>query len=396
MKSSTLFIPAAAVFVLSCNILEPPLSLGQPRDMRQPRPSMETDYPWEVGKDTSLLVSAACFPDSYDWRRDSSYGAVACTLKLFRGVKPLLSIPAGPAERISISADRHHILGSFLYTDYSDGRGTTVKCNGGTVAQWGEPELIRGLLFKDGVLHTLGIARSDGTLTYRRDGKVVLKLDRAEAFGDFGADTYGPEGSLYEDGGRVCFGYKSVLDGMVAAYIVTDGKPEMLLSAPDIDILDVKMLSGVPAVLYNQAGVTMLSTGGGSSNVSHSGIVYWYRGGLLEYRGLTSVAGRFKAESQNLESYGLGWSDVTAILKGNISYIYCDGQNYKGIANPPDGREDCYFFHRHCACLTERGLAMALTPKDLAKPPFLVWGADTLSYRLHGYLSGVSYVVSEE
>ena len=393
------FAAAVSLLLLSCTIIDPPLSMGVPRNPLPGRPaSGETDYPWTVGRDTSLLVSAACFPSGYDWRRDTAFGDVSCTLKLYRGVKPLLSMAAGPAERISISPDRHHILGEYLYTDYSDSRGTTVKCNGRTVGQWEDSELIRGLLFKDGVLHTLGISRSDGTLAYRRDGELVLKLDRAETFGDFGADTYGPGGCLYEDCGRVCFAYKSVLDGMRAVYMVVDGRPEMLLSSPDADFLDARMLSGVPAVLYNQSGVTMLSLGSDDShtNVSHSGLVYWYSGGLLTYRGMTAVAGRFKTDMGRRDAYGLGWSDATAILDKDISYLYCDGRTYKGISNPPEGGEDCYFFHRHCACLTDRGLAMALTPRDLSRKPFLVWGADTLEYRLHGYLSGVSYVVSEE
>lgn len=386
---------ATAVFI-SCSLLEPPLPLGYPRPRRQGGFVQDAgNLPWASGRDSALYVSAACFPESYDWRRDSAFGAVACTVKLYRGIRPVLSIPAGPSERISVSPDRHHILGGALFTDYDDSRGTTVKRNGTTVGEWKDAEIIRGLLYKDGVLHTLGVSRSGGVLTYRRNGLAVLKLDRGEPLGGFSADTYGPSGCLYEDGGHVCFAYKTVTEGMNAVYVVSDGVPELLLSSPDIEILDAKILGGVPTVLYNQAGVSLLSAGRDHSNVGHSGGLFWLSAGVLTFEERPSVAGRYRATRTGKEGYGLGWADVTYLMNIKTSYIYCDGTSWRSLVNPVPGYEDCYFFHRHCACLTAGGLAMALTPKDTARRPFLVRGEDTYEYKIHGYLSGIGLTITE-
>ena len=63
-------------------------------------------------KDTTFYVSAITFPASYDWQRDTAYGNVACTLKVFKGAVPVLTLPAGPSSGISASPHRNHLLGS--------------------------------------------------------------------------------------------------------------------------------------------------------------------------------------------------------------------------------------------------------------------------------------------
>lgn len=394
MKTS--FCAIACAFALAaCSLLEPPLPMGHPRSLEREGVSGNTesgdDTPHK--KDTAFLVSAVSFPSSYDWQRDSAFGAVDCTLLLFRDGKQVAEYPAGPSARISPSPDRHHIIDGALFTEYSDSRGTTVKMNGRELCSWAERELLHGLLYKGGTLHSIGIDRSGGGITYRRNGTVVLKVDGGSLMGGFSRDGYGSGGALYEDGGHVCFAYKSVLEGKQSVYLVTDGKARLLMSAPDVSILDAKMLDGTEAILYNQSHVTMLSYGGERHSISQGGGVYWERGSLVMYDGRPSVIGSYHVGEDSGEA--VGWERVCVPLDEAADYIYCDGTCCLGLSQPPEDYPDCYFFHRNCACQLGNAMAMVLTPRDTDKCPYFIYGYRTDKFNIYGYLSGVAAVISE-
>ena len=66
--------------------------------------------------DTSVYVVAVVVPESYDWRKDPSFGAVGCTVQLWKDNELQFSSEAGPGADIGTSPDSHHLAGGHLYT----------------------------------------------------------------------------------------------------------------------------------------------------------------------------------------------------------------------------------------------------------------------------------------
>ena len=397
MRASILLFVIPFLFSASCSLLDPALPFGEPRILENKGvKGGGRDIPSTIKSepDTVFLVSGVSFPVSYDWQRDSLFGAVLCTLRLYRNGLPVLEIPAGPGEKVGVSPDMHHIIGSHLFTEYSDSHGTVVKMDGQQIARWPDTEKLQGLLYKDNSFYTLGLDRSGTSFTYRKDGEVVLKVDGASLLGSFGSDSYGPTGALYESGGQVCFAYKTEPKNVGTAFMVRDGKAESLMSALGAEILDVKLLGGEPAVLYNQARSTLLMHNGVSRDISSGNGLYWQSGGLLMYDGHPAVVGSY-LNYKGLRRGAIGWEDTFYSLYEDTAYIYCDGEHYTGMTLPPMNYTDCYFFHRNCACQLGNRLAMVLTPKTPGGKPFMSFGLNTTGFDLHGYLSGVAVLITE-
>ena len=153
MKPSSFLSSILFILLAACQLLDPPLSLGEPREQHG---TVVPSDPVPAEPDTSLFVTALCFPPSYDWRKDSLYGRVECTIKLFRNGEEVLSVPAGQGTQVGASQDAHHVVEGHLYTEFQ-GAGVTVLClDGEQVASWEGAERLCGLLEKDGVLHTVG------------------------------------------------------------------------------------------------------------------------------------------------------------------------------------------------------------------------------------------------
>ena len=380
MRTSPAGITAFVFLLLSCNLLEPSLSLGEPRISDQIQ-----GYETTRDRDTVFYISAVSFPKTYDWQRDSAFGSVACTLKLFRNSKCTLALPAGPSAQIGAAPDMHHFLGSSLFTEYADYRGTVIKRNGVLLAQWPESEKLQGMMYKDGTLHTLGLSRTGESLTYRRDGIVVRKIQGAVPMGGFGMDTYGPEGALYEDEGHVCYAYKTVWDKEQSVFFVRDGEILCRKNMPESDVLDARLLCGEPLILYNKAGCSMLHKGDNAHFFLNAWGRVWKSGGILEYQGRLAAAGFFIDNHYDLQA-GVGWESNRVLLDKSTSYIYCDGDNLLGMSAPPG----YYFFNRNCAFLLGGRLARVITPKDGRDIACFEFGGNSIEYNLHGYLSAVT------
>ena len=373
----------------ACTFLDTGLPLGNPRAFEQQngrKPSHQADSAAAHSPDTSFYVSAVTFPSAYNWQRDTAYGAVACTLKLYRGAVQLLSVPAGPSQRISASPDYNHIIGDALFSVYTDFRGTTVKRNGVQLADWSQKETVTGILLKDGILHTIGVEPSGRCFTYRRNGEVVLKIDNASVFGGFNSSSYGPSGAVYEDKGQVCFAYSTFAG---AAYLVRDGNAELLISSPTAEFLDVKQTEGITAILYNDGWQSLLSFGGTYYDVNDSGALHWDSGEVLNCGGIPAILGHFKWKDSPIQGHGLRSRGMMWCF--SYDYFYCYGTAWENVyfSQPRPGWEKYYFFNRSCAAMVGRDMAAVLTPRA-QEEPFLAFRRDTIRYNIHGFLSGVA------
>ena len=372
----------------SCFLFEPELPSGQTRDDVGQKGTV-------TRRDTVLLVSAVSFPDKYDWQRDTAFGRVPFNICLYRDGKKELSVKAGPGTDFGNTTASHYIIGTSLFTVCSDSRGTRIGKNGRLVRAWKEKESLYGILEKDGALYTLGRETGSEGLTYRRDGNVVLKIDKAEPFGGFRTDGYGQTGALYEAGGEVCFAFSSALDGVTSVKLVRDGQPEVLLSAARTKVLDAKMIGNSPALLYNESGVTMMSYGGRHFNVGHSGGLLWKSASLVMFEGRVSALGSFVLNNEPNLTYGIGWENSCLEIQGSPDYLYCNGDAYCAVDPASEALRNYYFINRDCACQLGDGLVLALTPKNTSNPPRVKFFGREYSYPMNGYLTGVSCVIVE-
>ena len=375
---------AFAIIIPSCQLLEQPLSTGHKRDDYRQVPPKEDHQP-----DTVLLVTALCFPESYDWRLDSLFGQVQCTLKLYRGAEEALSLPAGPGTDISSSPDTYHIIDGSLYTECFNGTETVVCRNGERLACWKGKELLCGLVVKDGVLHTLGCG--GGSLVYRRNGAEVLKVDGAVPYGGFRTDTYGPTGAIYESSDSVCFAFRTQHEEVFA---VVEGEPRAVFSNTYARVLDVKLIDGAAVVLYFRDGVLYYDSGAGGRRIFGKEGVGWDYAALVMLGGDTASAGRLRCTGEIETDYGVAFDRRLRYLGSDTQFVYFGPDGYvpvsKGVEIPPD----CYFLSRDCACLLPSGaLAVALTPRDTESAPYVLVGGKVQEYPVYGLLASVSYQI---
>ncbi|MBR0083476.1 MAG: hypothetical protein IJP93_05275 [Bacteroidales bacterium] len=389
------------IVLAGCTVIDPDLPMGETRGDEHPSSSSSQggDSSGDSGsdaparKDTTFYVSAVCFNQDYEWQRDTAFGAVACTLKVFKGAIPLHIIPAGPECRISASPHRNHLMGGSLFSEYADSKGTVIKQDGREIASWPERESLLGLLVKDGVLHTVGADYRSRGFCYRIGGKVVLKVEIGQVFGSFNKDTYGPSGALYVDRGSVCFAYSAPLNGQRTAFIVKDGTAEPVASGATTEYLDVKQIDGTVALLYNESGRSWLKYGNYMPDISCGGRRYWHDGGAIIYEGRPSVIGTYSVSYET--GMGIGWVNSVRVIPGGADYVYCDGVHYAAVKLPYQGLDDCFFFNRGCACLAGGDLAVVLTPKSPYYAPAFTYRDKKIEFSMHGFLSGVSFVAEE-
>ena len=382
MKTVFPFI-AAALLAPACPLLEPALKFD---DTHHPGDTLSS----VIRRDTVFLVSAVSFPESYDWQRDTAFGAVSCTVELYENDKCVLSLPAGPSKRISPAPDRHHIIDGALYSDFCDRSGTVIKCNGVTAAEWEEQEIIIGLLPLDGTLYTLGRPVSGDGFSFRRNGIPVLESDTGVPFGGFGMDTYGSNGALYRDKGQICFSFH---EGN-SAYLVRNGTKETIETDPDARYLDAKVFDGIPAVLLKHYGFADLLYDGYYTDYAFGGSVDWLEAGIFMHGREPMITGRVALGPPGKSTFGVLKDGDYTNLGQDTGHIYFENGDWYPLKTEGRLRDEYYFFNRDCAVRIGGRFVVALTPHD-GGSPVLLDGSDTLEYKLHGYLSGVAAEIRE-
>lgn len=377
MKTSVLCLALAAI--VSCSLFYPELPPGGPRGFQQLTPQ----------SDTSFLVSAVSFSADFDWQKDSNYQSAPCTLLLFRNENRVLELLAGAEAGIGVSPNQHHLIDDSIFTEYTDERGTQVKKNGESVLWWEEPEKLLGLLYKDGILHSLGQSENNNALTYREDGLPVLKIEGGTACGGFGCNGYGATGALYEESGHVCFAYYTGDNISQTAVLVMDGIPETVMAVSGARVMDAKIRGREKLVLYEKLRTSILSADGVSQKIDAGVGLMWYDANLIEYDGHHAIAGRVRRKLGGLQS-AIGWKDEIVFMDSGSEYIYCDGKQCPDIHELLKRNAGCYFFHRDCAVQLGRELAAVFTPQDMSESPFLEFGGKMMKYNLNGYLTGIA------
>ncbi len=151
----------------------------------------------------NVYAAAFNFPDAEDWQKDSLQNAEVC---FYKNGNLLFSFPVkSPPD-----PGRVRIRNGHLWTDETDGNRTRVLCDGKEVFSFDGEEILRGFLFEDGQLHTLGQRPGNNGFAYRTDGKLVFSAPSGSVLGS-PSDPEWEGGALAADGGEVYYTYcKSV------------------------------------------------------------------------------------------------------------------------------------------------------------------------------------------
>lgn len=197
------------------------------------------------------FMTALDYQAGYDWHSDVAAGAVRCSLVVYADGKPVMKVPVGDEYEVGADPDMHRLIGGHLYTDFSNGSETVIKCDGVELLRYEGCERMCGMEVTGADLYTLGEDRSGRGLSYRRNGEVVFSRKNASVLG-----------ALHVDGGRMCFAfteYITSVDGDVERYyVVCDGMPSQIAVREDLQkIWDIAVIDGVAVYVATLSGVDM-------------------------------------------------------------------------------------------------------------------------------------------
>lgn len=219
------------------------------------RPRGEGDGHAAVAMDTVVYVAAVDYPEGYDWRRDTSNGAVTGRLVLYRDGVQVLSVPAGAGCRVSLDHDLHHLAGRHLYTEYCTADGTAIGRDGEELFSYPGREFLCGLLVEGSDVLTLGQSRSGSGFSLRLNGEELMSRQDGTVASHISDNARYPSGALYRDRGHLYFSYykDDPQGGGRSWYIVEDGV-ETKVDPGREGMLDIRMKEGEMSVTVVTAG----------------------------------------------------------------------------------------------------------------------------------------------
>ena len=354
--------------------------------------------------DTDVFVSAVSVPRDYNWRRDTSYGAVACELMLFKNGVLLYSFNTSDSGNINVSAETHHLIGGHIYTEYSSRDETVICRDGERILCYAGREILRGLLVKDDQIYTLGISREDGGFTYRKNGEIVLKQTGTTVFGDFNNSAYGRTGALYESEGKICFCFKTA---SACFYVRNGSMTQARVSVGVSRIVDMRIFGPELYYVADYLSSKIIYTPG--RNYTLPAMFQWTGAGLFKRDGEVWFIGEASGSGGTMcrPVSALASSVSGALFSGNDNFVYpfgdsiyavgCGGGNLR--VQDSEGqilylRDSTYFFGNGCAAGIGDSFYVLVTPREEGAPPFVWHDGDQRIYDINGYLTGIEVLLS--
>ena len=352
--------------------------------------------------DTVIYLSAVNVPESYDWRRDTSYGAVPCELVFMKNGEPQFSVTTGAKHSVSPSPETHHIMDGHLYTEYNSGTETIICRDGVPLLRYQGREILKGLALRDGCLISLGCDRDRGGVVLRRDGEVLLRQDGGTPFGDF--SSLSPRtGALYEDGGKLCFCFKT----STACYKVEDGAMTQVQTNVNASrVVDMRIFLGQVYYIGDYINSALIFTPLRSYSMPTS--VRWKDLRLVICNNHPYiVAANDKGECVCKDLRDLDRANLPADFYGDGLFIYPHSDSHyavsysegnlkvqKAVGNYIYVRDSSYYFGAGCACVAGETIFIAVTPREAGQPPFVWHDGTGTPCALNGYITGIEVEVS--
>lgn len=360
--------------------------LSRPRSECYSRASREVPVPskpiLQPKADTTLYYCAVDFDPSYDWIRDTAYGAVAYSLNLYRQHAKVLSIPSS-SGLISPDADTHHIIGEHLYTERSYLGSTIVACDGVELFRFEGREMLKGILPHEGHIYTLSQSRSGSGFSFRMDGEPLLRRPNGTLFGDLCDSSYGNTGALYLDDESICFSYR---DGD-KTYCVVDGEQTAI---PLGDYQDVKRIaSQVYRVSSPYCGRYV--SGARLWRLDQVGVSAFFEN---EQQAYTAFYKSLESNSYELICYN---EAALYLSQKHRALVYKDQYKYSYIAGSPLWQykieEEYTLMSPKCAVLCGDTFCAAFSPYHIGSLPIIICNKELHTLSVNGFVSDIELAV---
>ena len=378
-----------ATLCFGCEVVEITSSRTR-NDCRRGRTSAtgKTPKQTEEGPDTSIYIAAVGFPDSYDWQRDTAYGATEYEIILYKDFKPVLKIPA--CDYTSPDPDMTHLVGGHLYTERSDASTTRIGRDGKELFAFEGREYLIGILPDGEEIYTLSQSRGGVGFSLRKNGKIIVSRLDGEVFGSLTEPSYAPNGALYRDEGRICFCYKSGR----STYVVRDGKDERLPGQSYGTVGDVRQIHGN---VYS-AGPTFFGLGVAEGRLWPTVAGFALTGLITPHYSTTKYYGYFDeplTDGARLVSY----AEVTIYYSPSVIEGVAEGPDgivtiYRSGGKRAAGSVPCHLLTPACCAYRGQELVLALTPADKEIHPRAIVGDKTQEMDLYGFLCCTEVVIS--
>ena len=401
MKTPLLISGVLSLFVCCCE----PLSLNykngicrishhSPRTLSHTRDSSNAAAAGEI-----YYYTTVSFPPDYDWRRDTSYGAVQASINLYRNDSLMLQIPTGAIA--CPDADMHHFIQEHLYTQFRTGGRTILARDGETILELDHEAFLAGILPLEGKLYTLWSRHGGEGFSLLVGDIELFSRSKGQPLGSPGLGSYAPCGALYPDQGSPCFCYRDGNDW----YVVREAQ-EASIRKPYWTVFDIRSIDGQMCIFYR--GDTSIS-----SNLQYKETVTKYS--VSQYKYLNS--GYIYSGDGEPFCAGTayeGWDTenphtIVGFLSGQTLVLPGSGIS-RMSSNPlallfysPDGTTGYYFqetgikylegkyYHLspHAGIRMDGHLYIALNPMEHGRKPCIWKDGEIQELDLNGYISGI-------
>ena len=419
MKTSVLAgLGALMVLSVACERMAPDIHIRRSetflREGRQGRGGA-------VGRDSAgavaippdgLFVTAVCYPEGYDWRRDTAHGSVRGRVLLLRArdkaaFDTLLSLEAGPGKAVSLDPDRHHFAGGHLYTECFTESGTVYRCDGQTILRVSEREYVRGILSLYGDLYVLSQRLSGEGFLLRKNWKPLFSCGEGRLYGSLGDPDFGRTGALFEDGGQACFFYEDP-DGN--RHLVC-GKEDRAIPLPKriATVYDIRCFDGTLCLVGRTTGkhAPVLYIGSKKHDLSATITTPVQLGdfSLFRYGGAVGFRGTFRL-NWNQALYTGRWTQSRLVESHPGTCFWLEDGSYVlkrdgRVVAARHGTVEYSFANSgslimpQCVCLSPGALYLALTPTgsdSAARRPWLWADGVRTEIGLNGCLTSVTFL----
>lgn len=327
--------------------------------------------------DHSLYFCALDFEPSYDWTRDSSFGAVSYSLCLYKDYSLGCKIDSD-CGLIRPDPDTHHIIAGHLYTEAVKDANTIIAKDGVEQFRLSGSYVLKGLVPTPAGLYMLTQDIITAGVALWLNDELISDLGEVRLFGDLFDPSYAPTGALYVDNNELCYAYTRGNK----VYLCHN---ESTIEFSDSQIQDIKMIDGNPRYvnwIYGTLRVVDARIWRDKSMIVSA-----------RYRDFSLQSG-ISIDKQNIVR-----------LELNSPQYYISGQDYAYIDEfgeasisvsgsvPCDGEYEGYsLINPACAYLYNQSFYAALSPNDEGLYPIIIHNQKQRRVAVHGYISNIEVV----
>ena len=388
------------LFVLSCEPLSFNHKNGESRFFRQAPNALSYNRDSSASSvGDSYYYTAVSFPPDYDWRRDTSFGAVQACINLYRNDSLLMQIPTGALA--NSDADMHHFVKGHLYTQFRSGGRTVLARDGEPVLELEQEAILAGILPSGGKLYTLWRHRGGEGFSLMDGSSTLFSRSRGQPSGSLNISAYLPSGALYEDMGEPCFCYRNGSD-----WYVVRGSQETSVRKPYRDVFDIRSIDGHVCIFYLgdssmssclQYKDSVINFSLQQFRYSRTGYIYTNEGEPFcsgaGYQGWETEIPYTIVNFLSGQGVALPGSGLSLISSRPLALLFYSPDGRTGYYSQSSGikyLEGSYYHLSPSEGIRVNGkLHLALNPMEQGRKPFIWKDGEIQELDLNGYISGI-------